>query len=169
MQVMDFMNTAHDIIIPIILQSSTFIWGDRNSIKIRFAQWHTPMKFIYFNINYTPQRTPRAWYYLFQFDLASTSESNKNPKEQGIQYCMFLAKHPDNQVKSNEFSRWWPEWYTCMVYIQCILIRPNACPYRKKYIQWATELKLTLIPDINEEEHCYLVGPFNFESIDKYY
>ena len=64
-----------------------------------------------FFINYTPQRTLRSWWYLFQVDLAGTPESNPNPKEQGIYYCMILAKHPENQGKIYEISRWWPEWY----------------------------------------------------------
>ena len=54
-----------------------------------------------------------------------------------------LTKHPYNQGKSNEFSRWWIEWYTStiikelleIVYNQRILIISNACPDSKKYIQ----------------------------------
>ena len=89
---------------------------------------------------------------------------------------MFLAKHPDDQGKIDEFSRWWPEWYTYtnikdsqeIVYNQRILIRPNACPDSKKHIQWATKVKLTSTPENNKEGYCHIVGPFNSESIDKY-
>ena len=73
---------------------------------------------------------------------------------------MFLSKHPDDQLKSDEFSRWWPEWYKYtntkesqeIVSNQHISIRTNARPDSKKYIQWATELKLTSITESNEEE-----------------
>ena len=89
---------------------------------------------------------------------------------------MFSAKYPDGQVKIDELSRWWSEWYTYkniiesqeIVYNQCILISPNACPDRKKYIQWSTELKLTSISESNEEENFHLVVPLNFKSIYQY-
>ena len=55
-----------------------------------------------------------------------------------------------------------------IVYNQHILISKNACQVSKKYIQWATELILTSIPEINEKANFHLVGPFNFESIDQY-
>ena len=77
-------------------------------MKICCSQLHTPIKRQMIFINDTPQITLRARWYLVQVDLASTSESNINFKEQGIYYCIFLAKHPDNQGESNEFSRWWP-------------------------------------------------------------
>ena len=56
---------------------------------------------------------------------------------------MVLAKHHDDQGKSDEFSIWWSEWYTYtnniesqeIVHNQRILIKPNACPDRKNYIQ----------------------------------
>ena len=89
---------------------------------------------------------------------------------------MFLAKHPEDQGKSYEFSIWWPERYTYtnskesqeIVYNLRILINPNKCPDRNKYIQWDTELKSTLIPESNEEENCHLVVPLNFKSIYQY-
>ena len=55
-----------------------------------------------------------------------------------------------------------------MVYNQCILISTNSCPDRKKYIQWATELRLTSTPESEKKESFHLVGPLNFESIDQY-
>ena len=84
---------------------------------------------------------------------------------------MFFDKHPDAQGKSDEFSRWWSEWYTYtnikesqeIVYNQRILIRPNSCPYSKNYIQWDTELKLTSTPESNKEENFHLVEPFNLK------
>ena len=74
-------------------------------------------------------------------------------------YCMFLAKHTDDQGKRDEFSIWWPEWYIYkntkysqeILYNQRILIIPNACLYRKNYFQWAKELQFTLIPESNKE------------------
>ena len=89
-------------------------------------------------------------------------------------YFMFLARHPDDQGKSNDFSIWQLEWYTYtnikaqqeIVYNQFIFIRPNAYTDSKNYIQWDTKLQLTLIPENNKQESYYLVRPFNFESID---
>ena len=50
-------------------------------------------------IKCTSQRTLQAQWYRFQVDIASTSESNINAKEQGIYYCIFLAKYPDDKGK----------------------------------------------------------------------
>ena len=99
-------NTIHEIIIPRIWKWSTSILWERNSIKTRFAQWHTPIKKQYIYIKYTPQRTIQAWWYLVQVDLESTYESNINVKEQGMHYWIFLDKHTDNQGKSNGFRIW---------------------------------------------------------------
>ena len=63
-------------------------------------------------INCKTQITLRELWYIVQVNLESSSESSPNSKENDIYYCMFLSKHPDDQVKSNEFSRWWPEWNT---------------------------------------------------------
>ena len=63
-------------------------------------------------MKYTPQITLRELWYLFQFNPVITSESNLNAKEKFIYYCIFFDKHPDDQVKSDEFSRLWPECYT---------------------------------------------------------
>ena len=59
---------------------------------------------------------------------------------------MFLAKYPDDQGNRNDFSGWWPEWYTHtnikdsqeIVYNKHISVMPNECSYSKIYIQWAT-------------------------------
>ena len=69
---------------------------------------------------------------------------------------MFLANDPGDQGKRDEFGRWLPERYTYinikesqeMVYNHLILIEPNSCRDSKNYIQWATKLKLTSIPEI---------------------
>ena len=126
-----------------------------------------------FFLNCTPKITLWARWYLVQVDLASTSESDITSKEQGKYYCIFLSKHPDDQGKSDEISRWWPECYTYtnikesqeIVYNQRILIRTNACPDSKKYTQWAIELKLQLSQESNKGENCHLVRPFIFEPI----
>ena len=59
-----------------------------------------------FFIKYTPKRTLRSQCYLVQVKLTSALESDPNAKEHGIYYCIFLSKHPDDQGKSDEFSRW---------------------------------------------------------------
>ena len=89
---------------------------------------------------------------------------------------MFLAKHPDDQGKSDKFRIWWTEWYTYtniknsqeIIYNKRILIRPNTCTDSKKYIQWATKLKFKSTPESNREEIFHLVGPLNFESLYQY-
>ena len=79
----------------------------------------------------------------------------------------FLAKHPDDRSKSDEFSRWWPEWYrysqclttNTIIYGDRILIRPHTTPDSRNFIQWATDIQLM------GEGHDAIVGPFNFENI----
>jgi len=87
---------------------------------------------------------------------------------EGKYWCIFLAKHPGDNAKSDEFSRWWPEWYRytrckttqTIVYGDKILVRPNSNPDSSKFIQWATDLKL-----IGEGTQDSILGPFNFEQI----
>ena len=56
---------------------------------------------IIFLIKYTPQRTLPSRWHLVQANLTSKSKYNLNVKEQDLYYWMFLAKHPDDQGKSN--------------------------------------------------------------------
>ena len=121
-----------------------------------------------FFIRFTPERTMRPRWYLIQIDMQSTEETNPLAHTNGKYWCMFLAKHPEDNKTSDEFSRWWPEWYRythCkktndVVYGDRILIRPSTTPDSSKFVQWAMELQLF------GQNNCNLVGPFNFEEIN---
>jgi len=122
-----------------------------------------------FYIKYTPDQTMRSRWYLVQIDIESTMEVNPDVLSNGNYWCMFLAKHPEDNKRSDEFSRWWLEWYRytwCkksndVVYGDRILIRPSSTPDSTKFVQWAIELHLA------GQETCNLVGPFNFEDINE--
>ena len=110
----------------------------------------------------------RSRWYLIQIDMQSTEKTNPLAHTNGKYWCMFLAKHPEDNKTSDEFSRWWPEWYRythCkktndVVYGDRILIRPSTTPDSSKFVQWAMELQLF------GQNNCNLVGPFNFEEIN---
>ena len=65
-------------------------------------------------------------------------------------HCVFLAKHPSDSNKSDEFSSIWPEWHRysrCrktdnIIYGDRILIRPSHNPDMNKFIQWSDNLPL---------------------------
>ena len=99
-----------------------------------------------FFIQYTPENTFKRRWYLIQIDIPSTIEINPDYLQNRNLWCIFLAKHPSDCNKSDEFSRWWPDWYrysTCtktntIIFGDRFLIRPNSNPPSDKYIQWAT-------------------------------
>jgi hypothetical protein len=119
-----------------------------------------------FFIQYTPAGTMRPRWYLVQIDLISTAELNPQWKTTGKYFCVFLARHPTDKDKSDEFARWWPDWYQyhkCkttqdIIYGDRVLFRPSVIPNSEKYIQWAEEVDLT-------QPAVRLLGPFNFERI----
>ena len=119
-----------------------------------------------FFIKFTPAGTMRPKWYLIQVDLEATNEVNPKYEENGIYYCGFLAKHCNDNGKSDEFARWWPDWYeytTCtetedIIFGDRVLLPPHRTPDGDKYVQWAEELKLS------DDAH-FLHGPFNFEKI----
>ena len=64
-----------------------------------------------FFIQYVPEGTMRRRWYLIQVDMISTKEINPDFASNGEYWCVFLATHMDDNRKSHELSRWWPEWY----------------------------------------------------------
>ena len=122
--------------------TSQVLPSDHNSIQLS--------KDKLFFVKFTPDRTMRPRWYLIQVDLQDTMDINPLMINKGRYWCIFLAKHPGDNVKSDEFSRWWPEWYRytrckttqTIVYGDRILVRPNSNPDSSKFIQWATDLKL---------------------------
>ena len=119
-------------------------------------------------IAYTPANTIQTKWYLVQIDLDSTARINPDYLTNGKYYCTFLCKHPDDQDRSDEFSRWWPEWHEYrrdsatdnIIYGNQILLRPNANPDPSKYIQYADTLPIT-----TPTKSAILLRPFNFEPI----
>ena len=120
-----------------------------------------------FFIQYTPEDTLRRRWYLVQIDMESTATANPDYATNGKYWCIFHYSHPNDKDKSDEFSRWWPEWYRytrcsttdAIIYEYRILIRPSVTPCSKKFIQWAA-----LIP-LYGTKSTVLVGPFDFASI----
>ena len=118
-----------------------------------------------FFIKYTPSNTLRARWYLIQVDPESTATTNPDFKSNGRYYCTFLAKHPSDNHKSDEFSRFWPDWYKYtkdkngIISYGCrTLFAPHINPDHTKYIEWATEIQL-------HDRTNILLGPFDFEKI----
>ena len=107
-------------------------------------------------------------WYLIQIDMESTMEVNPDYISNNLYWCVFLAKHPDNNKQINGLCIWWPDWYRytrCfksddVVYGKRILVRTNTIPCSIIYYQWATLLSF------KGKYTVSLVGPFNFESID---
>ena len=118
-----------------------------------------------FFIQYTPEGTMKARWYLVQVDMESTAEVNPNYSTNGEYYCVFLAKHRDDNPKSDEHSRFWPDWYRytkdpitgIITYTVRVLFPPHRQPDPARYIQWATTLQLHTTPTV-------LLGPFDFEA-----
>lgn len=110
----------------------------------------TPTDKLFF-VQYTPAGTMRPRWYLIQIDMISTAELNPQWAKTGRYFCVFLARHPTDKDKSDEFARWWPDWYryeTCkqsqeIIYGDRILFQPSVILNSAKYIQWAEELDLT--------------------------
>ena len=120
-----------------------------------------------FFIEYTPEGTLQRRWYLVQVDIQSTCEVNPDYATNNLYWCVFLARHPDDKNRSDEYCRWWPDWYKysrCsisddIIYGQRTLIKPNTIPCSTRFIQWAT-----LLP-IHGKDSVSLVGPFDFESL----
>ena len=95
-----------------------------------------------FFIKYTPAGTMLHRWYLIQIDLASSASLHSDYAVRSLYYCVFLAKHPGDCRLSDEFSRWWPDWYRYsrdsvsnnVVFRDRILFRPNVAPDSSKYI-----------------------------------
>ena len=123
-----------------------------------------------FFIEFTPEGTLQRRWYLIQVDIPSTIEVNPDFASNHLYCFVFLAKHPTDIDKSDEYSRWWPDWYNydrgpttdAIIYGQRVLIKPNTIPCSSKFIQWSTLLPL------RGHDSIALVGPFAFEQISTY-
>ena len=109
----------------------------------------------------------RRWY-LIQVDMESTLEANPDFITNNLYWCVFLARYPDDNKRSDELCRWWTDWYRytrCqtsdnIIYGSRVLIRPNTIPFATKFIQWATLLPL------KGNDSVSLVGPIDFETVN---
>jgi len=117
-----------------------------------------------FFIKYTPNGTVRERWYLIQIDLEATEDAKLDPIQTQTYWCVFHAKHANDEKKSDEIARWWPLWYeyttsedNVITYGKRILFRPDHLPSSEKYIQWAEPFHLPSI---------HLFGPFDFLPID---
>jgi hypothetical protein len=117
-------------------------------------------------IQYTPNETLRPRWYLVNVDIAATTELNPNFSTNHRYFCSFLAKHNADRNKSDECSRWWPDWYEysrCditneIIYGKRVLFRPNQLPDSTKYVEWGDVIDLSRPGNI-------LHGPFAFEPL----
>jgi hypothetical protein len=117
-----------------------------------------------FFIKYTPTGTFKERWYLIQIDLESTEDASLDPIQTQNYWCVFHAKHSNDENKSDELARWWPLWYeyttgndNIITYGKRILFRPDQLPNGDKYVQWAESFHL---PSIQ------LLGPFDFLPIN---
>ena len=85
-----------------------------------------------FFIQFPPNQTLQARWYLVQIDMQSTIEINKDlPKDTSSYFCMFLAKHPSDSDTSDEFSM-----------VARLVPILSASRHKRNYI-WATHLTPT--------------------------
>jgi len=107
-------------------------------------------------------------WYLVKADLEDTASDLMTDLVEGEYYCTFLAKHPSDAKNSDDCSPYWPDWYCYLRYLVSddivigdrVLFFPNIATDHKKYIQWGDRIQLA-------EGGCLLLGPFNFESVNK--
>lgn len=117
-------------------------------------------------IQFLPAGMMRPKWYPIQIDITATSEVNPNYKSNNKFWCVFLARHPDDRGKSDQYSRWWPDWYKYshdsttrqIIYGQRVLFKPSQIPDSRKFIQWAELITL--------DTTNILVEPFNFATLD---
>ena len=83
-------NTVHDRIIPRIWQLSTSIWGEISSIKMRFAQWHTPTKIkLFFDKIYTSEKSTITMVYISNLPSEYTRIKYKRQRTRYVILHMF--------------------------------------------------------------------------------
>ena len=92
-------------------------------------------------VQYTPGGTIDRRWYLVQVDLEALAALYNDFTESVSYYCYFLAKHPSDAGKSDDFSRWWKDWYNYttvpttknIIFGDRILFRPNIFLDQEKY------------------------------------
>ena len=89
-------------------------------------------------------------WYLVQADTGATTSDLMSDLVEVEYYCTFLAKHPSDAKSSNNYSRYWPNWYCYLrdsvsdeiVFGDRVLFCPNTTPDHKRYLQWGDTVQL---------------------------
>ena len=101
----------------------------------------------------------RPYWYLCAVNIAESDKS-----EAGEFHVDFFWKHPTDENKKDNLSRFWPDLYeskwsnkgkSCWDYRRCILVRPNSHLNLAKHSRYSVTVDFT-------GENKLLVGPFNF-------
>lgn len=53
----------------------------------------------------------RCHWYAIQVDMDASLSLRPDYISEGIYYYSLLAKHVSDKKLSDEYSRWWPDWY----------------------------------------------------------
>lgn len=99
-----------------------------------------------FFVQYVPAGTLRPCWFLIQVNM----EKNLDTADDGIYFCEFLQRHPSDENKTDDRSRWWPEWRELSWDESCtefdcgrrILLSPRAKPDLSKYGKFSDKLNL---------------------------
>lgn len=120
-----------------------------------------------FFVSFRPEGTLRARWFLVGVDLEQTTltaEQHGNPRESGVYYAHFYARHPADHNETDPNARWWPEWrgYTTgsdgiIDYGARVMFPPTQTPNADKYIAWADVVNLS-------DPVVALLGPFDFQE-----
>jgi hypothetical protein len=112
-----------------------------------------------FFVRFTPANTLRPRWFLVQIEQQNSDET---PLPFGVYFCTFLQKHPSDKHKSDDKSRWWPEWRELLWdkdnnydFGDRILFSPSQKPDLSLFGKFGTEINLF-------DNETNLVGPFNF-------
>ena len=117
-----------------------------------------------FFVCYSPDGTLRPRWYLIQVDLSQSSNDTRTASHQtnGLYYCPFHSKHPDDLYLPDPTSRYWPLWHhfttaadNVLEFGKRILFSPSVTPDPNRYIAWADCLSLV-------DPNVCLFGPFDF-------
>lgn len=120
-----------------------------------------------FFVSFRTEGTLRARWFLVGVDLEQTTRithQHGNPRDSGIYYVHFYARHPADNDETDPLTRWWLEWrqYTTasdgiIDYGTRVLFPPTRVPSAAKYIAWADVVNLS-------DPAVALVGPFDFQE-----
>ena len=70
----------------------------------------TPSSSLFF-IQYIPEGSIRPRWFLVKIELDLTYSLDLQPETTGHYLVAFLARHPRDKQRTDDFARWWPEWH----------------------------------------------------------